>query len=53
MYALGRAALESGASSVVFDHLDVGTVPTGDANLPAGDPSSHPNPSTRRAAPSC
>ena len=34
MYALGRAALESGASSVVFDHLDVGTVPTGDANLP-------------------
>ena len=34
MYALGRATLESGASSVVFDHLDVGTVPTGDANLP-------------------
>jgi hypothetical protein len=34
MYALGRAALESGASSVIFDHLDVGTVPTGDANLP-------------------
>ena len=34
IYALGRAALESGASSVVFDHLDVGTVPTGDANLP-------------------
>jgi hypothetical protein len=34
LYALGRAALESGASSVVFDHLDVGTVPTGDANLP-------------------
>ena len=34
MYALGRAALESGASSVVFDHLDAGTVPTGDANLP-------------------
>jgi hypothetical protein len=34
MYALGRAALESGASSVVFDHLDIGTVPTGDANLP-------------------
>jgi hypothetical protein len=34
MYALGRAALESGAGSVVFDHLDVGTVPTGDANLP-------------------
>jgi len=34
IYALGRATLESGASSVVFDHLDVGTVPTGDANLP-------------------
>jgi hypothetical protein len=34
IYALGRAALESGASSVVFDHLDVGTVPTRDANLP-------------------
>src|SRR5690349_9893430 len=34
LYALGRAALESGASSVIFDHLDVGTVPTGDANLP-------------------
>ena len=34
IYALGRAALESGASSVVFAHLDVGTVPTGDANLP-------------------
>ncbi len=34
VYALGRAALESGASSVVFDHLDIGTVPTGDANLP-------------------
>jgi hypothetical protein len=34
LYGLGRAALESGASSVVFDHLDVGTVPTGDANLP-------------------
>jgi hypothetical protein len=34
LYALGRAALESGASSVLFDHLDVGTVPTGDANLP-------------------
>ena len=27
-------ALESGASSVGFDHLNVGTVPTGDANLP-------------------
>ena len=34
IYALGRAALESGASSVVFDHLDVGTVPTGDTGLP-------------------
>ena len=34
LYALGRAALESGASSLVFDHLDIGTVPTGDANLP-------------------
>jgi hypothetical protein len=34
LYALGRAALESGASSVLFDHVDVGTVPTGDANLP-------------------
>ena len=34
IYGLGRAALESGASSVVFTHLDVGTVPTGDANLP-------------------
>jgi hypothetical protein len=33
IYALGRAALERGASSVVFDHLDVGTVPTGDPNL--------------------
>ena len=34
IYGLGRAALESGASRVVFTHLDVGTVPTGDANLP-------------------
>jgi hypothetical protein len=34
IYALGRATLESGASTVVFDHLNVGTVPTGDANLP-------------------
>lgn len=34
IYALGRSALESGASSVRFAHLDVGTVPTGDANLP-------------------
>jgi hypothetical protein len=34
IYGLGRAALESGASSVVFTHLDVGTVPTRDPNLP-------------------
>jgi hypothetical protein len=34
IYALSRAHLESGASSVGFVHLDVGTVPTGDANLP-------------------
>ena len=34
IYALGRASLESGASSVGFVHLNVGTVPTGDANLP-------------------
>ena len=34
IYALGRAALESGARKVVFDHLNVGTVPTGDAKLP-------------------
>jgi hypothetical protein len=34
IYALGRSALESGASSVGFVHLDVGTVPTGDASLP-------------------
>jgi hypothetical protein len=34
IYGLGRAALESGASRVVFTHLDVGTVPTRDANLP-------------------
>jgi len=33
-YALGRAALESGATSVGFVHLNVGTVPTGDASLP-------------------
>jgi hypothetical protein len=47
LYALGRAALESGASSVLFDHLDVGTVPTGDANLPRWgsiQPSESPNP---------
>jgi len=34
IYALGRARLESGASSVTFVHLDVGTVPTGDPALP-------------------
>jgi hypothetical protein len=34
IYALGRASLESGASSVGFVHLNVGTVPTGDASLP-------------------
>ncbi len=34
IFALGRSALESGASSVRFAHLDVGPVPTGDANLP-------------------
>ena len=34
IYALGRASLESGASSVGFVHLNVGTVPTGDAGLP-------------------
>jgi hypothetical protein len=34
MFALGRASLESGAASVGFVHLDVGTVPTGDASLP-------------------
>src|SRR5262249_15479130 len=34
MYALSRARLESGASSVGFVHLDVGKVPTGDPSLP-------------------
>jgi hypothetical protein len=34
IFALGRSALESGASSVGFVHLDVGPVPTGDPNLP-------------------
>jgi hypothetical protein len=34
IYALGRARLESGASSVTFVHLNVGTVPTGDPTLP-------------------
>jgi hypothetical protein len=34
IFALGRAALETSTSSVGFVHLDVGPVPTGDANLP-------------------
>jgi hypothetical protein len=34
MYALGRASLESSTSTVGFVHLDLGPVPTGDANLP-------------------
>lgn len=34
LYALGRAALESGASSVTFDHINLGTVPTGDPASP-------------------
>jgi hypothetical protein len=34
MYALGRAGLEGATSTVRFVHLDVGPVPTGDANLP-------------------
>jgi hypothetical protein len=34
IFALGRAPLESSASSVTFVHLDVGTVATGDPNLP-------------------
>ena len=34
MFAIARAALESGASSVGFVHLDVGPVPTFDPNLP-------------------
>jgi len=34
IYGLGRARLESGASSVTFVHLNVGTVPTGDVRLP-------------------
>jgi len=34
IYALGRKHLESGAASVRFVHLDVGTVPTGDPALP-------------------
>jgi hypothetical protein len=33
-----RSALESGASSVGLVHLDVGTVPTEDANLPFSGP---------------
>ena len=34
LYALGRAALESGAGTVAFDHIDLGTVPTGDPAKP-------------------
>jgi hypothetical protein len=34
IYGLGRAHLESGAGSVTFVHLNVGTVPTGDVRLP-------------------
>ena len=34
LYALGRAALESGAGTVAFDHVDLGTVPTGDPANP-------------------
>lgn len=34
MYALGRSSLEGSTSAVGFVHLDVGPVPTGDANLP-------------------
>jgi hypothetical protein len=34
IYALGRSALESGAATLGVVHLNVGTVPTGDANLP-------------------
>jgi hypothetical protein len=34
IFALGRAALESSTGTVGFVHLNVGTVPTGDANLP-------------------
>jgi hypothetical protein len=34
MYALSRSRLESGAARVRFVHLDVGTVSTGDPNLP-------------------
>ncbi|HEV2242229.1 MAG TPA: hypothetical protein VGR98_14405, partial [Streptosporangiaceae bacterium] len=34
IFSLGRAALETSASRVGLVHLDVGPVPTGDANLP-------------------
>src|SRR5262249_6195000 len=34
IYALGRAALESGAAHVTFDHIDARPVPTGDTSLP-------------------
>ena len=50
IYGLGRAKLESGASSVKFVHLNVGTVPTRDQNLPFWDRSSPRYRSTRGAA---
>src|SRR5579872_1096122 len=34
LYALDRVGLDSGAASVVLDHIDLGTVPTGDAANP-------------------
>jgi len=34
IFALGRASLETSTTSVGFVHLNVGTVPTGDASLP-------------------
>jgi hypothetical protein len=49
IYALGRKHLESGAASVRFVHLDVGTVPTGDPALPfwgSIQPSTSINPSS-------
>jgi hypothetical protein len=49
IYALGRKHLESGAASVGFVHLNVGTVPTGDPALPfwgSIQPSTSINPSS-------
>jgi hypothetical protein len=49
IYALGRKHLESGAASVQFVHLNVGTVPTGDPALPfwgSIQPSTSINPSS-------